>query len=261
MDNQKNIQDELNSLNSDLSAGDNQMPYAIPAGYFDGLAAQILAKAKGQMESVADELQLLSPFLAGVPKVTPYTLPDNYFDNLNATLPFLVREQESAVLAAIGKHLPYVVPEGYFEQLPRQLLERLPRPKAKVVPFFSRTWMKAAVAAMIGGVMFLGGYLLLQNSDDGLRSGTAQQPADTTTNLIARNQPASVTQDIQTISTSELDEFMNALPLNPAKEQKTSFETEDKNEVDKLLVGVSATEMEAFLEQLPTADETLMIID
>jgi hypothetical protein len=261
MDNQNTIQDELRSLNSSLPANNQQTPFSVPEGYFEGLAGQILAKAKGQPVSVADELQQLSPLLAGIPKITPYELPEDYFDNSNDSLPFLVNEVESPVLAAIGKNVPYTVPENYFGQLPNEILAKLPRPKTKVVPFFSRTWMKVAVAAVIGGIVFIGGYRLLSNNDEAVMPETARQKADTTRQLMAQNETATVLQDITSISTSELDEFMKAVPLNPAKVEKPAFPTTQKSEVNDLLKGVSEKEIDAFLEQLPTADETLSVID
>src|SRR5690242_253919 len=110
MDNQNNIQDELRGLNSSLPVNNSQPPFSVPEGYFNGLAASILAKVKGQSSAAADELQELSPLLAGIPKTIPYTVPEGYFEQNMASLLFLVNEAESPVLAAIDKAMPYSVP-------------------------------------------------------------------------------------------------------------------------------------------------------
>lgn len=260
MDNQDNIQDELRSLNSGLPVSNSPTPFSVPEGYFDGLAASILAKAKAQSMSVEAELQELSPLLAGLSRQMPYSLPEGYFNDTLTSLPALLAEEESAVLAAIGKATPYSVPDGYFDALPHQITAKLIRPKAKVVPFFSRTWMKVAAAAVIGGVILLGGYQLLNqpNGDDPVAA--SYSTADSTENFIASNESFSVTQEIKTVSTEEIDAFIQTVPLNPAKLKNSRAFTERK-EVAELLQDVSASEIDAFLEQIPTADENLMIID
>ena len=260
MDNEENIQDELNSLNSNLPVNTNQPLFSVPEGYFDGLASRIMAKVTGRDPAAAGELQGLSPLLASLPKNTPYVVPDGFFDENIGRLPFLFREEESPVVTAIGKELPYTVPDGYFEQLPEKIMARLVRPKAKVVPFFSRTWMRAAVAAMIGGIVFIAGYRLL-NGNAEAPPETAYRPADTTQKQIAKNEPARVVQDIEKLSTRELDAFISAVPLLPAKEQDKDYSPGEKSDVVTLLKDVSEKDIEAFLDALPVADESLFVID
>jgi hypothetical protein len=153
-----------------------------------------------------------------------------------------------------------MVPDGYFEQVPQQILSTLARPKAKLVPFFSRTWMKAAVAAMIGGIIFLGGYRLLHNPEETMPADMAKQSADTTRNLVAKNR-TNVTQEMKNISTEELDEFMKTVPYQAAKKQKSAFQPKQEKDIEELLKDVSQKEIDAFLDAIPTADENLMVID
>jgi hypothetical protein len=42
------VNDELENLSALMARGKNKNPYTVPAGYFDGLAASILARAKQQ---------------------------------------------------------------------------------------------------------------------------------------------------------------------------------------------------------------------
>lgn len=261
MKSQDNITDELRSLSSSLPVDTRPTPFSVPEGYFEGLAHAILAKIKQPGASAASELEALSPLLASLPKKLPYSVPDSYFNDNAASFPFLLEEEESPVLAAIGKTMPYTVPQGYFERVPEQVMAKVFRPKAKVVPFFSRTWAKAAVAALIGGVVFIGGYRLLNNRPEAVPAATAQRPADTTENLVAGTTGGGVTQYIQNTSTEELDAFMKTVPVYPATLQSAALAPAEKTEVKEWLKDVPETDIEAFLAELPTADEELMVID
>jgi hypothetical protein len=187
-------------------------------------------------------------------------VPTGYFDENLAVLPMLLKEEESALLQSIGKEVPFTVPAGYFEQLPQQILANRPRPKTKLVPFFSRTLIKAAVAAAIGGIVFFGGYRLLTDSGETAPAIAAQKPVDTTGNLVARNNKTA-TQDFKNVSAAEVEEFMKSVPYSPAKTQKEVVRPEETAEVREMLKDVSPQEIDAFLETIPTADENLLLID
>ncbi len=102
MNSQKNIQDELRSLESNLPFNNNTT-YSVPEGYFEGLAASVLAKVKGSDASVQAELGELSPLLAGIPKVTPYSVPFFYFEENTQLIPDFSQEPQLSVLNAISK--------------------------------------------------------------------------------------------------------------------------------------------------------------
>ena len=260
MKSQDNIKEELRSLSSTLPTEGRATPFLVPDGYFEGLAAVVLAKVKEQSESAANELLALSPLLAGLSKKLPYTVPDDYFNEKAANFPFFLNEEASPLLAAIGKTMPYTVPEGYFERVP-EVMVNVFRSKAKVVPFFSRTWAKAAVAALIGGVVLVGGYRLLQDPPQAVQAATAQRPADTTERLVASGSGGGLTQYIQNASTEALDAFMNTVPVYPATRQSAAGAPIEKKEVKEWLKDVPETDIDAFLAELPTADEEWMVTD
>jgi len=261
MDNQQNIQDDPLGLNGGLPAPNNP-PFSVPEGYFEGFAASVLAKVKGQTASAADELRELSPLLAGLPRELPYTVPAGYFEQTIAGLPSVFSDETSVILEAADKAMPYVVPQGYFENLAGQVLTKVAPRQAKVVPFFARTWMRAAVAAVIGGVMFIGGYRLLNSTENEEATASTSQPADTTQRMVAKTRLSSVAQDIKKASTAELDAFIKSVPLEVAKTPKTkTASSTEHGEVKELLQNVSVKEMDAFLEQLPTGDDELAVID
>lgn len=266
MANQINIQDELRSLNSGLPVDNSPNPFSVPEGYFNGLATSILAKIKTQTtSSTAAELAEIAPLLSGISKEMPYTVPTGFFEQNLLALPGLIDDKEPAILAAISKETPYSVPADYFHNLPEQLVAKITRPEARVVPLFARKWMRVAVAAVFGGVMLIAGYQLLNNKTEDIAEGPSA--TDTLQTQVARNNEstvidlASVMQEVNKISTEELTEFIKNAPINTSKLHATATPPEKKAEVEQLLKDVSVPEINAFLNQLPTGDEDLMIID
>lgn len=261
MSSQKHIQDELRSLGIGLPVNNNQ-PFSVPEGYFDGLAARILAKVKSMEGSAQSELEEISPLLAGISKQTPFSVPSSYFEeNLTGIGAVSGELEESQVLATIGKEMPYAVPGGYFEAFPEQALKTV-KPETRVVPLFSRTWMRVASAAAVAGALFFGGYQLL-SSNDGDNSFATNLPAiDTVQQQVASNsQP--IRKEIKQVSTSELQAFVETMQTNAAKSSATKSKIESGKgmKVEELLKDVSTSEMESFLSDIPTVDDDLIITD
>ena len=253
MSSQKDIQDELKSLESSLPFSNSQ-PFSVPDGYFEGFAAVVLAKVKGSEMSPDAEMRELSPLLAGIPKITPYSVPLSYFEE---NLAGAVNKDGVDVEEGWSRTTPYAVPDGYFEAFPSVLLNKILLPKAKVVPLFARNWMRVASAAIVGGALFFGGYQLFSKNPEPSEP-VAQQP-DTTKNLVAsNNQP--VLKEIKQASTKELEEFIETVQVTAALTPKQN-KLSDKNEVEELLKDVPTSEMEVFLSAIPTADDDLLITD
>ena len=236
MSNRNIIQDELNQLNSKLNPNPDPAPYSVPDGYFDGFAASVLAKIKGEMPvSAVQELAELSPLLAGISRTSPYSVPEGYFQsNINGLKAFIENE-ESLVLSFIDKEMPYDVPTGYFANVPEQVLERISK-KGKVVPMFKRNWMRLAVAAMLIGIIVISGIGYFYN-----RGGSQ----------IATNDPVAV---VKKASTEELNEFIKTTAVDE-KTQITAQNSTQKTETKKLFADVSDNELNAFLDQMPAGDE------
>lgn len=123
MNPKNNILQELEELNSRLSAP-AQVPYTVPAGYFDGLVAQVISRIKAlEAANAADELGHLSPVLSRVSKQMPYTVPAGYFESVEGRIAAIdithtISEQDdSAVLSNLSKANPYTIPAGYFESV------------------------------------------------------------------------------------------------------------------------------------------------
>jgi hypothetical protein len=256
MNNPKNIQDELRSLESGLPVN-NIQPFSVPDGYFEGLATIMLAKVKNIEVSAGAEISELSPLLAGIPKTTPYAVPSSYFENTLEDISGLTKESDSPMLNAIGKNTPFSVPEGYFENLPVEIMAKVSKPKAKVVPLFGRTWMRVASAAAIAGALFLGGYQLLRDNSKELPSTAATQNESIDQNLLASNtQP--IEKDIREASTKELEDFIATVQANPESTTENIKSTSDRTEVEELLKDVSTKEMESFLSAMPMTDDDFL---
>lgn len=78
MSDRSTITTELKELSSHLPGQPPRMPYAVPTGYFEGLAEQVLTRIR--REEARQELHELSPLLSGLSREVPYSTPYGYFD-------------------------------------------------------------------------------------------------------------------------------------------------------------------------------------
>ena len=246
MNSQNNINDELKDLNSGLPSSGDKNPYAVPEGYFEGLAGSILAKIKEQDAPAAAEIASLSPLLAGISRKMPYSLPDQYFDKGLQDLPYLIGEDpHSAILDLVERVTPYTVPTGYFANLPDQVLEKVAVNGTKMVSV-SRTgtrWMRWAAAAVVAGIISITGYFYLSHRTGGLDA------------------PQVLAREVKNVSTKELDDFIKTAGLTAASNETAQTTKSGAREVRKLLHDVSDKELDAFLNQLPADDEDLLLIN
>jgi hypothetical protein len=256
MSSPKNIQDELRSLESSLPFTNNQL-FSVPEGYFEGLAASVLAKVKARESSASSELQELSPLLAVLSKKMPYSVPSFYFDENLKGGSGITSETESTILTSVGKDLPYSVPQGYFDNLPLELMAKVARPKAKVIPLFARTWMRVASAAIIGGALFIAGNNYFNNKEE---DSIATGPRDTTKPFVANSTPL-IEQEIKKVSTKELEEFIKGVQENAVKGKTQQPTSSEKDKVKEMLKDVSDVEMETFLSAIPMMDDEFTVTD
>jgi hypothetical protein len=138
--------------------------------------------------------------------------------------------------------MPYEVPSGYFDNLSQQVLTRVQ--PAKVIPMVRRRWMKLAVAAVLTGMIALGGYFYAIRGGDQTVDGN----------------PA-VAGQLKGVSNQELDEFINLTDITIGSNQTASNQAPVKTDVKRMLKDVSDNELESFLNQVPTDDEDLFAIN
>lgn len=234
MNSRNTISDELKMLESQLSPVLNKNPYAVPQGYFEGLAELMLARVKSDHISAEEEINSLSPLLAGLSRKMPFELPSNYFDETAGNLGAVTKEEEeSLVLSFISKEMPYQVPSGYFANFPEQVLEKLNSRKTRVVPVMRSRWMRMAAAAMVAGIIALSGIFYF-NQDRSVPAGSD-----------------AIAKEVEKASTEELNAFIKSTTgLTTTPEQKSAVTEEAR----ALLDDVSDKELEAFLSNIPTED-------
>lgn len=104
--------------NMDLNISTSQA-YAVPDGYFDTFAPQMLSILKGEG-------------VAGLSKAMPFDVPEQYFDQQinNLTSFYFGTHNVASELNAISdlphhNTLPYTVPNQYFETLPQVILDQV----------------------------------------------------------------------------------------------------------------------------------------
>lgn len=249
-----NILQELKELDSRLADVVLQNIYTVPAGYFDNLAEQVLARIKAmQASNAADELNALSPQLGKVSREMPYSIPKDYFatlsDNVLKTIHtagLSAKDELAAIsplLSSLKKENPYHIPEGYFESLPTTKPKEARQPSAKVVSMFSRSWFRYAAAAVVTGIIVLGSLSLFTNEQES--GGKA----------LAR-----FTRDVIKMDEQQKDDMIDFFDAGLNGKETAQVNTDNKNsqEVKELLVGVSEEELKDFQEQTEAIEEVLM---
>ena len=159
------------------------LPYQVPQGYFEGLAAAILQRIKTESLDAQQEVETLSPLLAGLSKKMPFSVPEGYFSELSGNVVGGVKaidfvNEELEVISPLMRELKAKnvtkCPQGYFENLAGNVLDKVrERKPAKVVSMNAgRRLMRYAVAAVIAGALAIGGWFYLANSntDNGYRA-------------------------------------------------------------------------------------------
>lgn len=159
METRNDILEELKSWGSPLAGVSRNMPYRVPAGYFEALSPTIT--------QYITHYHTADPSLAGVGRQMPYRVPQGYFDMLPMQMLGLV-QHEAAILP---KATPFAVPEGYFNTLPAQMLaaakaaDAAPAEKPRTIALRTNLWQSvrwAAAALLVAGLGF-GTYKALYN--------------------------------------------------------------------------------------------------
>jgi hypothetical protein len=245
MNTRKHIQEELDSLKSNLPYFIEKPVFTVPEGYFEGFAASVFAKInEGVAVSAIDEVKELSPFLSSIKKEMPYHVPQNYFSTLHNQVPLLIRDDEVSTLLTNNKIMPYVVPPGYFAGLPNSVLSKITGPTAKVISIKRNNWMKIAVAAMVAGIIAISGVFYLNDRSSII--DPAKQPGQ----WVAKN--------LEGVSNHALDEFIKTTDFSASE---NFAKTSNNTEVRSLLKEVSDNELEAFLAAMPNDYEELFLVN
>jgi hypothetical protein len=248
MTNRNTILNELADLGSDLKDHNPQNIYAVPAGYFEGLAAQILNRIKAlETSNAKEELAYLSPLLSNVSKEMPYAVPADYFQNfsdgmlqrLGEHTDYQTSEEEietlSPLLSSLKNKNPYSAPAGYFKKLETGILRKDSfgeKKETEVISITKRRWYRLAVAAVVIGVIVIGGLVFF-------RSGQVDPK---------KNPESWVYQNVtKKISTEKIDEFVKLAEDETTANVAEENDATKKAEIKELMKDVSEKEIQDFL--------------
>jgi len=210
------IQAELKELGASLlEMAPDTMPYALPEGYFEGLA---------DYKSLFLHLSIEPVTPAEWNKKAPYSAPQAaYFEGLNTQIFDKINKSEEPQW---GKDLSFEMPKSYFENLPLQIIAKakLQEPKTivqpKRIPFF-RTVQLAASTALI---VFVGLGILQMNQTSNSKKISLKEISDSE---IAAYVDANIDDfdtdiilnglsktEVSKISNQEISEYMSEEGLN-----------------------------------------------
>jgi hypothetical protein len=226
---------ELTELNSALVNMGNQNAYAVPAGYFETLAENVMARIKAlETDIVAEETAQLSAVVAGVSKQMPYEVPAGYFDMVQQSAALVAIDSEnlspkeeletiSPLLGGLKKQTPYTVPDNYFETTIKKEDKEAP---AKVVSIVSRKWWRYAAAAIVIGIVATASVMIINNRN-----------ADPV---------AKINKEIKKSSDKELNEFIEQFD---DAELSTTETVSNEKEIKELLKDIPEAEMRQFIDE------------
>jgi len=248
MTNRTTILNELADLGSDLKDHNPQNVYAVPAGYFEGLADQIMNRIKAL--DAKDELSYLSPLLSNLSKETPYSVPAGFFQNFSEEVLKIISEHKdhqtseeeieslSPLLSSLKNKNPYSVPAGYFETLGTNAEKK----EAKVISITRRKWYRVSVAAVLIGIVAISGLVVFKSK----QVDPKKDPGGWVYNNV-----------IKKGATEKIDEFVSL--ANDDNNEKVDAESEaaKKAEIKELMKDVPEKEIEAFLNDAVALESTI----
>jgi hypothetical protein len=230
---EKNVEiiNEMQQISRVVAAIGNANVYTSPAGYFDNLSEDVLAKVQTNVNLPAAPLPLSQP-------------PARYFDDLAGNILFKIKAgaaEHNEVTVELGKIAPllntinktnvYSVPDNYFSDLHFSI--PVEKQAAKVVSFPSGTfnWLKYAVAAVTAGIIATAAYFFIDNRTEN-RMETA-----------ANN----ITQKISALSDKEITDYLNnetaeadITPVNYKMFNSTA-------DIESYLQNISTEEIKSYL--------------
>ena len=234
------ILNELADLGSDLKDHNPQNIYAVPTGYFEGLPTQILNRIKAlNANNAKDELKYLSHLLSEASKQTPYSVPAGFFQTLSEDVLKRINEHEdhqtskeeieslSPLLNRLKNKNPYSVPTGYFETLQTKVEKK----ETKVVSITRSSVYRLAVAAVVIGIVVIGGMLFIKQGQ-----------------VSVDNPHAWIEKNVKKMDNAKIDELVS-LTTNGDLTDKSDSEIDavQKAEIKELMKDVPEKEIEDFL--------------
>lgn len=241
MTNRNIILNELKELGSALGNYSPQNTYTVPTGYFEGLPTYILNRIRAlEATDAKEELKYLSPFLSTASKEIPYAVPSGFFQNLTDTIlqkigrhaDYQTPEEEIGTLSPLLSNLknknPYSVPAGYFGNLATGINKK----ETKVISITRRRWYRLAAAAIIIGIVTIGGLLFIKSDQ--------VDPNKNPEKWISKNVNKKVSEE-------KIDEFVK-LAEDAALNLPDETDESKQAEIKELMKDVPEKEIQDFLD-------------
>lgn len=253
---------ELGDLKSSLSSHTPQNMFDVPHGYFEGFATHLLNRIKAlEAKNAAEEIQTLSPLLASISRQIPYSVPEGYFPSLEQKIEDRIQKHPdyqtageelialSSVLNRLKNTTPYSVPEDYFQNLAVSIRQNVnEKIGAKVVSLKSNRLGRLAVAAVITGIILLGGVLFMkQQNNNPVEAGKAW---------------SKIEKQVEKISDKELKDFVQVTnPNDLTTQENISSKSIASEDVNTLLNDISDKELQDFLDQTGDSEEEVLLMN
>ena len=248
METRSTILNELNGISPTVAQVGTHLPYQVPQGYFEGLAAAILQRIKTESLDAQQEVELLSPLLAGLSKKMPFSVPEGFFSELSGNVVGGVKaidfvNEELEIISPMMQELKgknvYEVPQGYFENFAGNVLAKVKERKpAKVVSMNAgRRFMRYAVAAVFAGALAIGGWFYFANSNTS--TVTEQQ-------IAATIDPMS---DDTKVSDEEMADYLETETF-PVAINTAANEEMDATDIKEMLNEATEDELQQFITTL-----------
>ena len=251
---QENIVEELKELNCKILQSKPVNPFTVPEDYFKNFATLILQKIKESEAGIKEEP---SSALSHFPKTMPYAVPENYFATLPGKIMNRIYEEQdeptveeelqsiAPALSKMDKTMPYAVPEGYFENLSQRISTNENKPATKFISLYKRKWVRYAAAAVITGVVFLSGYLIINKNNS---------------NTGSPNVMAKITKDVKNMNPEQQDDLMDFIDAGLTGNESARIDNKtDETEIKDLLKGISEKDLQNFGKESADIQGVLLV--
>ena len=221
-------------------------PYSVPQGYFEALPSIILNRVKTAALNSNEEIEAISPLLSQLKNKQPFSVPAGYFNDLPENITDGAKaidvvneelENLSPLMNGLKEKKAYQVPEGYFDGLAEQVLEKAKSQKgAKVISIgFTRKLMRYAAAAVVAGLIIMGGWFYFDTS------------FVTPTDPLAKVEKA--VTNTKLVTDQALQEYVESQSSSIDATAPAASSEIDASDMKEMLADISDEELQAYVEQ------------
>jgi hypothetical protein len=238
MENRNDILTELQLISPLVAGLEPVNPFTVPAGYFDALPGNILAKIRGVATASAEI----------------YQVPAGYFEDLAENILLKIKaashetrdelNEVAPLLNTISRGEVFSIPAGYFEQANLAETVRNAKRDVKVVRMRkANRWMQYMAAAMMAGILVTGAFLFTDTNPDLSNE---------------KNERLDISSELNKVSEADLVTYVNNPEHAAAAPATTQLASEDElAEVKHHIKQVSDDELNQYMKENGEAFDTI----